>query len=270
MAIANINGVNLNYEVTGQGQAVVFLYSIMMGRGQAWANQVQILSPKYKVVMLGIRGSGKLSPPKTEADYSVPIFAEDIFGLLNLLNIKNCCLVGHSHTGLIALQFALSHADKLAGMVLVDIPGMRSGSGSQGDQVRQKSVELARSQGLDAVFEWELSQDPVRIEWYKQHPELREVDRQRTLMASVDGYIYIPRAIARWNPATSKLSKIGVPTLIYWGDRDLRHAEASKFIKKVIAGSEMITLRGIGHSPHEEAPEIFNQALLKFLERLKW
>jgi pimeloyl-ACP methyl ester carboxylesterase len=32
----------------------------------------------------------------------------------------------------------------------------------------------------------------------------------------------------------------------------------------------MVTVQGVGHNPHEEAPEIFNQALLKFLERVKW
>jgi pimeloyl-ACP methyl ester carboxylesterase len=97
MPVANINGVNLNYEVAGQGQAVVFLHG-MTGSTQDWANQIAVLSPNYKVVALDMRGHGKSEAPKTEAVYSIPIFADDVFGMLNLLGIRKCCLeIGRAH-----------------------------------------------------------------------------------------------------------------------------------------------------------------------------
>ena len=58
MPIANINGVNLNYEIVGQGNAIVFLHGYT-GSIQDWANQIPVLSPKYKVVALDQRGHGK-------------------------------------------------------------------------------------------------------------------------------------------------------------------------------------------------------------------
>jgi 3-oxoadipate enol-lactonase len=100
MTLANINGVNLNYEVTGQGPAVVFLHG-GNGSTQDWSNQIEILSLKYKVVALDIRGHGKSAAPKNEAEYSIPIFAEDVRGLLDLLGIRTCCLAGHSLGGYI-------------------------------------------------------------------------------------------------------------------------------------------------------------------------
>ena len=84
MPVANINGVKLNYEISGQGKAVVFLHG-MTDSTQDWASQIAVLSPKYKVVALDMRGHGKSAAPKAEAGYSIPIFAEDVFGLLNLL-----------------------------------------------------------------------------------------------------------------------------------------------------------------------------------------
>jgi pimeloyl-ACP methyl ester carboxylesterase len=269
MPVANINGVNLNYEVAGQGQAVVFLHG-MTGSTQDWANQIAVLLPKYKVVALDMRGHGKSAAPTTEAGYSIPILAEDVFGLLNLLGIRKCCLAGHSIGGFIALQFALSHGDRLAALVLVDTSSGQFGSDPNYAQLRQKLDELARSQGVEAAFEYDASNNPMRIERFKKHPELRGVSRQKVVMTSVAGYIYGPRAIAKWQPVTPRLSEIRVPTLICWGDEDTPFVEAVKILEKGISGSVLVTVQGVGHNPHEEAPEIFNQALLKFLERVKW
>ena len=226
-------------------------------------------TPKYKVVILGIRGSGKLSAPKTEADYSVPIFAEDVLGLLNLLGIGKCCLVGHSIGGLIALQFALSYPDRLAGLVLVDIPSGPSGEPPKYTDLHRKWGEIARSKGLEAVFEDEISHNPLTIEKFRKNPEAREVARQRLMKTSVNGYIFIPRAISKWQLVKSRLSEIRVATLIYYGDQD-HFPEAAKIAKEGIVASVLITLQGVGHNPHMEVPTIFNEALLKFLERVNW
>ena len=76
--------------------------------------------------------------------------------------------------------------------------------------------------------------------------------------------------MAKRKPVTSRLSEIKVPTLIYWGDEDSAFTEAVQVLKEGIAGSELITVKGVGHSPHEEAPDVFNEALLKFLDKVKW
>jgi pimeloyl-ACP methyl ester carboxylesterase len=200
----------------------------------------------------------------------IPLLAEDILGLLDLLDIRKCCLVGHSIGGFIALQFALSHRNRLAALVLVDTSSGQFGSDPTYAKVRQKLDELARSQGLEAAFEYDAANNPMRIERFKKHPELREISRQKVLMTSVNGYICGPRAIAKWQPVTPRLSEIRVPTLIFWGDEDTAFTEAVKILEKGIAGSALVTVQGVGHNPHEEAPEVFNQALLKFLERVKW
>jgi 2-succinyl-6-hydroxy-2,4-cyclohexadiene-1-carboxylate synthase len=269
MPVANINGVNLNYEVAGQGQAVVFLHG-MTGSTRDWVNQISVLSPKYRVVALDMRGHGKSAAPTTEAGYSIPIFAEDVLGLLNLLGIRKCCLAGHSIGGFIALQFALSHADRLAGLVLVDTSSGQFGMDPNYAKLRQKLDELANSKGTEAAFDYDASNNPMRIERFQKHPELREVSRQKVKMTSVAGYIYGPRAIGKWQPVTPRLSEIRVPTLIYWGDEDTAFTEPVKILNKGIAGSILVTVQGVGHNPHEEAPEIFDQAVLKFLERVEW
>ena len=269
MTIANINGVDLNYEVAGQGEAIVFLHG-MTGSTEDWANQIPVLSPKYKFVALDMRGHGKSAAPPGEEEYSIPIFADDVLALLRLLDIKKCCLAGHSVGGFIALQLALEHQDMLAGLVLVDTSSGQIGRAPGFAELRQKLDELARSQGLEAAFEYDVANNPMRIERFQKHPEQEEIARRKVLKTSVDGYIYCPRGSARRESVTFRLPEIKVPTLIYWGDEDMGFTKAVQILKQGIPDSELVTVEGVGHSPHEDAPDVFNEALLKFLGRVKW
>ncbi|MFH0769010.1 MAG: alpha/beta hydrolase [Chloroflexota bacterium] len=257
MSVAYINGVKLNYEVAGQGEAIVFLHG-MMGSTESWTNQFAALSSNYRVIALDNRGHGKSSSPATEDEYSIEIFANDVCGLLKWLNIKKCCLGGHSFGGYVALQFAVEQPDMLAALVLVDTAGEQIARPPDYAQLRQKLEELARSQGIDAALEYEAANNPVRIV------------RQRKPAISVDGYIYVPRAFGKWQGVTSQLSEIKVPTIIFRGEEDLRFVEAVQTLNNGIAGSELITVKGAGHTPHEEAPDVFNRELLRFLDRVKW
>ena len=269
MPIANINGVDLNYEIAGQGEAIVFLHG-MTGSTQDWTNQIAVLSPKYKVVALDQRGHGKSAAPSGEEQYSIPLFADDVLALLKMLDIKKCCLAGHSIGGFTALEFAMRHQDMLAGLVLVDTSSGQFAMDPSVAQLRQKQDELARSQGMEAAFEFSIANNPMMIERLKQHLEQKEVTRRKMLMTSVDGSIYGMSAIGKWEAVTPRVSEIKVPALIYWGEEDLGFTEAVQVLKEGIADSELVTVKGVGHNPHEEAPDAFNEALLKFLNRIKW
>jgi len=60
-----------------------------------------------------------------------------------------------------------------------------------------------------------------------------------------------------------------VPTLIFWGEEDTPFLKASQILRDNIAGAKLVTMSGVGHNPHEEAPELFNATLLRFLSTIK-
>ena len=268
MPIVNINGIDLNYEISGQGPAVVLLHG-GNGRAQDWANQFPILSPNYTAIALDIRGHGKSAAPKTEAEYSIPLIAEDVLGLLDRLGIAKCCLVGHSFGGFVALHFAVTHQERLAGLILVDTAsGPYGGGNTKTGELTQKLVGIAVSQGMDAVFEYDAAHNPERIEKFMHHPELIEPARQTMLAMSVNAYIWGSQTVAKWPPVTPRLGEIRVPTLIFRGEEDLRFATAVKTLEQGIHGSILTTIKSTGHSPHQDSPEIFNRKLVKFLARV--
>ena len=132
-------------------------------------------------------------------------------------------------------------------------------------ELRSTLDDLARNRGLDAAFEYDAAHNPTRIERFKKHPEQREIAKQKVMGTSVDGYIFVSRSFGKWKPVTSRLSKITVPTLIFWGEEDAPFLNASKILKDNILHSQLVRIPGVGHSPHEEAPDLFNETLMTFL-----
>ena len=266
MPTAVINGVKINYHLSGEGPAIILLHGFT-GSHQDWAFQIPVLSKKHRVVAMEHRGQGKSEAPSSPDDYSVSIFAQDVYGLLQHLGISKTCLVGHSMGGFMALEFALEHPEMVTALVLVD-------TSSQMEQVpeyaklKAEANRLARTEGMEAAFEYNAAHNAMMRERFEKHPELREVARQKMLQTSVNGYIYGWDAIWNWKPVTHRLSEIKVPTLIVVGEEDILFIEAAQIMRELIADAEVVIIPGATHSPHEEAAEAFNDVLMSFLDRL--
>jgi 2-succinyl-6-hydroxy-2,4-cyclohexadiene-1-carboxylate synthase len=269
MPLMNVNDVDLNYKQTGEGEAVVFLHGYT-GSTRDWANQIPVVSKKYMTIAIDHRGHGGSEAPTREEEYSVPIMAEDVHALVSALGVERCCLVGHSMGGFMALQLALDHPEFVRALVLVDTSSGEWEIAPGYAELRARLDELARNEGMEAAFEYDAANNPSRIERFKKHPELREVARQRVMNTSVDGYIYIARSFGTWQPVTSRLREISVPTLIFWGDEDAPFLKPSQILEREIGDAELVTVPGVGHSPHEEASDLFNESLLPFLSRIRW
>jgi pimeloyl-ACP methyl ester carboxylesterase len=269
MPILNAHNADIYYEETGAGEAVVFLHGYT-GSGKDWSNQVAVVSPKYRAITVDCRGHGKSSAPTSEEDYSIKISSEDVYALLSKLGIEKCCLVGHSMGGFMALQFAFDHPDRVTGLVLVDTSSGEFERTPGFAELRAKLDELAQNEGMEAAFEYDSANNPMRIERYKKHPEQRETAHRKMLQTSVDGYIYVARSFGTWEPVTSRLGEITVPTLIFWGDEDAPFQKPSETLRDSIPNAELVTVAGVGHSPHEEAPDIVNETLMKFLAGIEW
>jgi len=269
MPVLKVNNVGIYYEERGEGETLVFLHGYT-GSTLDWESQMAVFSNQYRGIAFDHRGHGKSEAPSSEEDYSIQIFSEDVYALLSKLGVDRCCLVGHSMGGFMALQFVLDHPELVKALVLVDTSSGDFETPPEYAELRAKLDELARDKGLAAAFEYDAENNPMRIEKFQKHPELREVARQKVMNTSVDGYIYVARTFRKWQPVTDRLHEIDVPTLIFLGEEDTPFLMASQIMKDSIKDAELITVPGVGHSPHEEAPDRFNEALSNFLNRVNW
>src|SRR5688572_23778389 len=110
------NGQQLYYEVHGNGPPLVLVMGIGYDSTLWTLAQVPALSTQFRVVLVDNRDAGRSSP--ASAPYRITDMADDLAGLLDALGIGQCHLLGLSMGGMIALEFALRHADRLDRLVL--------------------------------------------------------------------------------------------------------------------------------------------------------
>ncbi|GAG71998.1 unnamed protein product, partial [marine sediment metagenome] len=97
MVYAEINDIKLFYEIIGEGYPVILVHGFGGNRTE-WFVQVPPLSEKFKVIIFDNRGSGKSDRPNIP--YTMEMFADDIAGLLDYLNIDKAHIIGVSLGGM--------------------------------------------------------------------------------------------------------------------------------------------------------------------------
>ncbi len=264
MPKARINGIEIHYRESGEGYPV-FLIHGFTGNLRNWALQIPALTRDFRTVSIDHRGHGHSEKPTRPQDYSLELMTEDAYGLLEHLGIQECYVVGHSMGGVVAQHLALVHPQPVRALVLVDtaaeIPD------SLRTEERARLVEIARTQGMEAVFEERLRTNAM-ADQIRAQPQLLETWRQQFLLTSREAYLYCAEAMARQEPRLDKLNAIDVPTLIICGENDDPFLQPSRRMRERIPSSELVVIPGAGHRPPIEKPGEFNRTLTGFLSRV--
>ena len=120
---AEVKSIKLCYDIHGDGYPVILLHGYS-DRKEHWRAQVGALSKYFKVIRLDNRGAGKSDRP--EGEYSMEVYASDIAGLMDNLEIGRAHIVGHSMGGMIAQNFAISYPKKVNKLILLNtLPGLK-------------------------------------------------------------------------------------------------------------------------------------------------
>jgi 3-oxoadipate enol-lactonase len=216
-----------------------------------YRQQVETLAPARAFDLPGF-GQG---PPEPEVvDYRA--FVRD------RLPDEPATLLGTSLGGRIALELALESPERVAALVLV-------GAGLDGhewsEEVRAFGVEedAALERGdLDAAVDANLKL------WLADgvEPEVRALVADMQCNAFEQQVGNDIEVVPLDPPASLRLGKVGVPTLVVTGDEDVHdiHEIADKLAAE-IPGAERAHIAGSGHLPSLERPDEFDRVVLAFL-----
>jgi 3-oxoadipate enol-lactonase len=266
MPRVNVNGINLYYEVSGSGPSLVLCHGYT-GSHQDWMFQVPVLAQKYQVVTIDHRGHGTSDAPSSADAYSIPMLSDDLYVLLNYLDIARCCLVGHSMGGLVALQLALDQPHVVSSLVLVDTASGPVNMPGHAER-RAKLLEIARTDGMEAVLDYDARNNPLSLRRFERYPRLFNRSKQRMLEMSVDGYVYMGQALSECEDLARRLKEISVPTLVIVGEEDFPFQRPSRTLAEGIPNAQLRVVPQGLHCPQEEEPGTFNQILLEFLTKV--
>lgn len=261
------NGWRIHFVRKGRGSPVVLLHGFM-DTLQSWRGNIDALAEKYQVVALDTPGFGCSERP-VQPVYSLKAQARVLDEFLSLQGIERATLVGHSLGGALAIQFAYDFPDRVEKLVLEDaavylrIP--RAG------QVLRKIPSFVPRGALGlytmnpGAIRASLEQaygDASRVDEESVQSRLRAL-RVRGTAEALTSMIATPRNSALPGAA----ARLNVPTLIIWGERDrvVPLAHGRKLLHEM-HDARMEIVRGAGHLPHEEFPEMVNSLLVGFLE----
>jgi pimeloyl-ACP methyl ester carboxylesterase len=241
----------------GRGYPLVLIHGGQMDR-RMWDPQFDLFARRYTVIRYDVHGYGRSDVPAKGFSH-----AEDLYGLLNFLRLEKASILGLSLGGRIAIDFALSHPERVETLVLVG-PGL--GGYRFTDQSGWAIVEAARDEGLEKAAEMWLEHPYMAPAM--EVPAIREKIRQ---LAIENAHTWLANPIFERHlkpPAIERLSAIHVPTLIVVGDRDVEDIQKIvDILTGGITGSEKQVIPGAGHIVNMEKPEEFNQIVLGFLEK---
>jgi 3-oxoadipate enol-lactonase len=249
----------LYYESRGTGPAVVLLHGGNLDR-RLWDPQFELLAKEgYHAVRYDIRPYGR-SSPATEPYSDVA----DLRQLLDSLGLDSVTLVGLSLGGQIATDFALEHPDRVDRLVLAG-PGMSGYRFHDSGRAARFHAAYERGGVPEVVEEW--LRDPYMspaMERQELAPALRAIALENARAWRLGSRFHESSELDP--PAVGRLEEIRAPTLILVGERDVEDIHAiAQLLRDGIPHAHFAPIAGAGHLVNLEAPDAFNDALLRFL-----
>ncbi len=262
MPTLNANGVELYYELHGEGEDVLVLNNGIIASTATWAYQLPALTPRMRVLLYDMRGQGRSQKwTPGDPDYTWDTHADDLAALLDGLGIAQAHIGGISYGGELTLVFALRYPERCRKLVVADavshVEPMLAAIGDSWARVA-------------AVGDHELF---YRTTWYWNFSEAFFRERYDFLVSRIDAAraLDLPsveqlcRCFLTMN-VTDRLGEIQRPTCVIAGEQDiLKPVHYAQTIADGIPGATLHILPGAGHASFWEAAEGFNRALVDFL-----
>jgi pimeloyl-ACP methyl ester carboxylesterase len=247
-------------DVEGHGPAVVLLHG-QPGRAGNWHRVTALLNGRYTTIAPDRLGYGRTGGPS--GDFVANAAAT--VALLDSLGVERAVVVGHSWAGAVALQLAVSAAERISGLVLVAsvAPGdpigrldrmlatrplgevaARATLGIAGRALAVPSLRRAVSRALPSgPAELVADARPSRNSWRSFAAE------QRVYVEHIDDL-------------ADDLAGITAPTRVVVGTSDrVVHPEAGALLAGRIPGAVLLTVPRAGHLLPWDHPESVEQAV---------
>ena len=269
-----IDGVELAYLEAGSGTPVLLLHGFP-DTARTWKRTLGFLARQnLRAVALFQRGCHPSAIPG-DGDYSIRRLAQDVLGLIDRLGATKAVVIGHDWGASAAYAAAALAPAKIAAIVTLAIPPFLVFEDSVDERaLRPHNIYLGQGEDSALILEkddfaevdylyalWSPHWKAAREHAKGVKESLRLEGRSR---AAVDYY----RSPLPNDDAEVFSVKLSTPALVIYGE-DEPEVRKAMFRKAGIAFSGPVTCKeyaAVGHFPHLEAPDLFEQDVLGFLK----
>jgi pimeloyl-ACP methyl ester carboxylesterase len=235
---APVNGIRLWYAIYGHGTPVILLHG-GLANSNYWGLQIPALAPHFEVIAVDSRGHGRSTWDGRPITYH--LMATDVVALMDALHISTAAAVGWSDGGIIGLDIAIHHPERLTKLF-----AFGANSTVSGERSSEGSVTFAAYKARTRTEYQQLSPRPSDFPAFLQQ-------LSKMWLGEPDF-------------SDAQLRGITVPTWIVDGDRDeIIKREDTDHTAAVIPGAGELILPRASHFAFLQDPKQFNDALLHFL-----
>jgi pimeloyl-ACP methyl ester carboxylesterase len=265
---AEVNGVGIEYEVTGTGRPVILLHGFP-DSGRVWRHQVPALvAAGFQVIVPDLRGYGKSDKPSDVASYAMPLLLADVIGVLDDLGVERAHVVGHDWGAAIAWAVATFYPQRVDHLAVLSV-GHPSAFAAAGFAQREKSWYMLLFQFQDVAERWLSDNEWANFRAWARHPDADEVIAELAAGSLTPGLSWY-RAIVPPESLLAprlELPPVAAPTMGVWssGDIALTEAQMTGSAERVSGKWRYEVLPGVGHWMQLEAPDAVNALLTDFL-----
>ena len=261
MPTANVNGINVNYQLEGDGPETIVLVNGLADAVESWDFQVPaLLEAGLRVLRFDNRGIGATDAPA--GPYTSRMLADDAKALVDELGITDFHLMGVSMGGMICQEYALAYGSDLRTLTLACT---YAAPGPFCSRMFSMWADLAPALGVPFVMR-DVSLWAFTVPFFSERPDdAKEFEEAMAgLDMSVEAYLSQLNVI-QTHDSTDRLAGIHVPTLVLVGVEDiLIPVSLSRTLHEAVPSSEWATVPG-GHACLWENPDEFNTTLVDFV-----
>ncbi len=251
-------------EIGSGGELPLVLVHGFTGSKLDFRDQLPWFASDRRVIAPDHRGHGESS---NRGPYTLDRLKDDLLGFLDAIDVERCHLLGHSMGGMVAIRFALAHADRLASLVLMDTAA--EPLTILPPAARKLMNDAVLKDGLVARIEWMKSM-PVSdgaqrgIDYIGAEEHWRRIEEKLEQM-DPHAFIDLGNALGDCPPLLDALAALELPTTILVGATDTLLIEPSSRMASSIRGARLVTIPHAAHCPQYESADEWRAAVTQHL-----
>jgi pimeloyl-ACP methyl ester carboxylesterase len=254
METAKLGGIELDYEIVGTGEPVVFIHGAFIADAFRPLLSAPALARGYRLINYRHRGFGM---SRVSLGFvNIGSQAADCQQLLEYLGVRRAHVVGHSYGGCVALHFALTYPNVAHSIVVLE-PGLAIGESAQGYRVSlERSAARYREAGAAVVID-----EFFEARWPGYRARLDQVLPGAFAQAVADAAIWFEQelpGLLEWQFGESEAKRIDQPVLAVVGGASgalsPRFAETQRLLLAWLSHAEGFVVPDTTHFFHLESP----------------
>ncbi|MHA2315843.1 MAG: alpha/beta fold hydrolase [Candidatus Hermodarchaeia archaeon] len=252
MPFVDNDGVNIYYEVEGEGDPLVLQHGLTLNLEDfRRCGYTDRLRKRNLLILIDARGHGRSDKPHESDAYRLRNFVNDIVAVLDDLGVERSHFLGYSVGGSIGLGIGVYSPERFRSLI---IGGWGMLETDSEDEVERRKMYLeAFRERMEAWVSILERGDRVLP------PGMRD-DILRNDPEALIAYLSVREHVG----FKDLLPLVDLPCLFYVGEQDF-HYQRSKQTAEIIPGASFVSLPGIGHLDGFFSSEVILPHVLRFL-----